>query len=175
MSEALFGHPVFITGTMSLKVARTVWMNSARLFSPTKTTCHKIKNEMQCYHFLQLWSPGICTRCAKWSNSQCDWYFKVTKQLIIMHILYKQPYYCNSQQYSCITITCTGMQCSVLGIFWPRTVWKWCLTLCDFILFLTSKKDLMGRYFESLQVALGAAETAFKHLAWNRFQYIFDE
>ncbi len=47
----------------------------------------------------------------------------------------------------------------------------------DFFLFPTGKRDFKGGHFESPQAApaLGATETAFKRLAQNEFQQVFDE
>ncbi len=57
----------------------------------------------------------------------------------------------------------------------PRAPCSPYLVPCDFFQFPTGKRVLEERHFESPQAALGAADTAFKHLARNGFKHVFDE
>ncbi len=111
-----------------------------------------------------------------------DWHVQVLKQFIAVHVLYMRPHYCNGQWKLHCTNTCSHT---------IQRVWDF-LTFhnvevishaphsphfapCDFFLLPTGKRDLRSCHFETLQVPLGVAETAFKNLVRNGFKHIFNE
>ncbi len=57
-------------------------MDSTRFFSPTKTTCHEIKNEMHGYHIFN-WEGLVYKHAAPDGQTiNVDWYVEVLKWLI---------------------------------------------------------------------------------------------
>ncbi len=154
-------------------------MGCVRFFLPAKTTCHDFKNEMHEYRILQSRKPDIHTRCTRWSNSHRKMVhrsFEAAQSWVSNHFVVMV-------NGTCLMVTHNHIQCSVFKISWPRMVWKRFLTLPTIqtshsvisSLFSRGKRDLKSRHFEYPKAALRAAETAFKFLAWNGFQDVFDE
>ncbi len=106
-----------------------------------------------------------------------NWYIKVLKRLIMVHIMCKRSHYRNGQ---------CKLQHDNVCLHIAQCVWDflashdveisltlptvWTLRPMIFSCFVQAR-DLKGRHFDSPE----AAETAFKYLAGNRFQYVIDK
>ncbi len=72
-------------------------MGSLRFFLPAKTAHHKVENEIHGYTFFHWKDLVYSTLCQVITTANADWYIKVLKWFITIHILHKQSHYCNGQ------------------------------------------------------------------------------